>query len=156
MVLDLFWSTRQRFSQHLTWRPGGTCRSQVQVGPGCSDIPYWPGTLQLAIEILDISEQIILKNSGFFMVSSKSSPITQISSDLFRSVLRTLIFCIIVGLLCGLLGAAFNALNIQARHLEGERRRVERCWAGDRSWCGDPSAATHRCLGSSDMGLLWV
>lgn len=45
---------------------GSVLEYKVQVGPGCSDIPYW-----------------------------------------------TLIFCIIVGLLCGLLGAAFNALNIQ-------------------------------------------
>ena len=84
----------------------------MQVGPGCSDIPYWPGTFSSPLRYLqDIPEQIMFKISGFSQIPKQSLRSFQIFSDL--SVLRTLIFCIIVGLLCGLLGAAFNALNIQ-------------------------------------------
>ena len=97
----------------------------MQVGPGCSDIPYWPGTFSSPLRYLrDIPEQIMFKISGFSQIPKQSLRSFQIFSDLFRSfqifqifsdlsVLRTLIFCIIMGLLCGLLGAAFNALNIQ-------------------------------------------
>ena len=66
----------------------------------------------------DIYKTSLNKSCSKSLVSPKSP---NNHSDLFRSfqifsdlsVLRTLIFCIIVGLLCGLLGAAFNALNIQ-------------------------------------------
>lgn len=45
-------------------------------------------------------------------------------------MLRTLIFCIIVGLLCGLLGAAFNALNIQVGRPPNTRRLLVRLGYG--------------------------
>ena len=89
---------------------------QVQVGPGCSETPFWSGTDQSF-------NKVHVDACSWFLTALVSSPTTFL-------ILRTLIFCIAVGLLCGLLGAFFNALNIQAV----VRRRKSFHRSGDNPW----------------------
>jgi len=94
---------------------GSVLEYKVQVGPGCSETPFW-----------------------------------------------TLIFCIAVGLLCGLLGAFFNALNIQvmvwrSKHCNAsmpKRRAMELvllCALSSTAWLASASLFSEREATSSTI-----
>ena len=135
----------------------------MQVGPGCSDIPYWPGTFSSPLRYLrDIPEQIMFKISGFSQIPKQSLRSFQIFSDfsdLFRSFsAEDLDFLHHHGPSLWAFGSCFQC----PEHPGGAPCLTSRCstasrWAArGRSWCGDPNGAMHRCLGASVGRWLWV